>query len=220
MLTLGRISKPASLAEIAYNTLRESIFTFKLIPGTIYNEMSVAGDLGLSRTPVREALLRLSTQGLINFLPRKGFEVVRYTRKDVEEIFELRLLIEPAVLRKIAKNITDKEIEKLEHELSMQRRAEEENDAFRFMDSDRIFHNLLCDFADNSRLMRIVENFQDLCHLMGTQALDSNGRMPKAISEHEVIVRAIREKDPEKTATSMGNHLEEIRKTILETFED
>lgn len=220
MLTLGRIAKPASLAEIAYNTLRESIFSFKLMPGTIYNEMAVAGDLGLSRTPVREALLRLSTQGLINFLPRKGFEVARYTRKDVEEIFELRQLIESAVLRKITQKITDKEIAKLEQELSMQRKAAEENDAFTFMDSDRVFHNLLCDYADNSRLMNIVENFQDLCHLMGTQALESNGRMPRAIAEHEVIVQAIREKDPEKTARSMGNHLEAIRKTILETFED
>lgn len=218
MLKLDRIDKPASLAEIAYNTLRESILTFKLEPGIIYNEMAVAGDLGLSRTPVREALLRLSAQGLINFLPRKGFELVRYTRHDVEEIFELRHLIEKAVIRKFTRKVTDEAIAKLEEELAAQRKAADENDAFAFMESDRIFHNLLCDYADNSRLMSIAENFQDLCHLMGTQALSANSRMEKSIIEHEAIVKAIRKKDPEEAAQYMDEHLEKIREAVLENF--
>ncbi len=220
MLKLERIDKPASLAEIAYNTLRESILTFKLEPGIIYNEMAVAGDLGLSRTPVREALLRLSGQGLIKFLPRKGFELIRYTCQDVEEIFELRQLVETAMIRKIAQKVTASEIKKLEAELTVQRKAAAKNDSFAFMDSDRIFHNLLCVYADNSRLMCIAENFQDLCHLMGTRALSANIAMTRSIDEHEMIVEAIRKKDPEKAARSMGEHLEKIRKAVLETFTD
>ena len=116
--------------------------------------------------------------------------------------------------------VTDAEIAKLEEELAAQHRSAKENDAFSFMDSDRIFHNLLWDYAANSRLMGIALNFQDLCHLMGTQALTANGRMAKAISEHEVIVEAIKGKDPEKAARSMGEHLEKIRKAVLETFVD
>ncbi len=218
MLNLDKIDKPASLAEIAYETLRESILTFKLVPGTIYNEASVAGDLGLSRTPVREALLRLSARGLITVLPRRGFELVRYTRRDVEEIFELRRLIETAVLRKITPKMTDSETAALEAELVVQHAAAAEDDAFTFMESDRAFHNLLCDYAENYRLMNIAENYQDLCHLMGTKALTSGGRMAEAIAEHEVIVDAVRGKDPEKAARSMHDHLEKIRMAVLESF--
>lgn len=220
MLKLDKIDKPASLAEIAYNTLRKSILAFKLEPGIIYNEMAVAGDLGLSRTPVREALLRLSAHGLITFLPRKGFELVRYTRRDVEEIFELRHMIESAVIRKFIQKTTDAEIAKLEDELAVQRKAASESDLLSFMDSDRIFHNLLCHYADNSRLMSIAENFQDLCHLMGTRALSTSNRMEKAINEHEMIVEAMKEKDPEKAVQSMREHLEKIRKAVLTTFPD
>lgn len=220
MIKLDRIDKPASLSEIAYNTLRESILTFKLVPGIIYNEMAVAGDLGLSRTPVREALLRLSVQGLVKFLPRKGFELIRYTRQDVEEIFELRDLIERAVIRKMTEKITAAEIAKLEAELSVQRKAAEANDSYAFMDSDRIFHNLICHYANNSRIISIAEHFQDLCHLMGTQSLTANGRMENSISEHEAIVEAIKCKDPEKSSRFMGIHLEKIRKAILETISD
>jgi DNA-binding GntR family transcriptional regulator len=220
MTKLDKIDKPASLAEIAYVALRESILTFKLVPGTIYNEAAVAADLGLSRTPVREALLRLSSQGLVTFLPRKGFELVRYTPKDVEEIFELRQTIETAVLRKITRRVSDLETARLEEALAMQRAAAARGDAFAFMNSDRVFHNLLCEFADNSRLMSIAENFQDLCHLMGTRALTDNGRMAKAIIEHEMIVSAIRQKDPEKAARFMRDHLEKIRTSVLEAFQE
>ncbi len=220
MLKLNRVDKPASLAEIAYNALRESILTFKLVPGITYSELKVAEDLGLSRTPIREALLRLSAQGLITFLPRKGFELTRYKKKDLEEVFELRQMLEPPLLKKITRKLTDEELSKLAAELEVQRKAAAEDDTFTFLESDRVFHNLLYEFGDNIRLMRIVENIQDLCYLMGAYALVTKGRMEASIYEHEFIVKAMKGKDPEKAARAMSEHLEEIRRAVLENFTD
>ena len=108
--------------------------------------------------------------------------------------------------------------EELPEDMVEENAAAAEDDAFTFMESDRAFHNLLCDYAENYRLMNIAENYQDLCHLMGTKALTSGGRMAEAIAEHEVIVDAVRGKDPEKAARSMHDHLEKIRMAVLESF--
>ena len=103
MAKLRSINQPLPLAKMAYEALRDSILAGELISGEVYNEMALAKELGISRTPVREALLELSTRGLVSFLPRRGVIVKRYTKRDVEEIFELRKAIELAAVEKVAK---------------------------------------------------------------------------------------------------------------------
>jgi len=102
MKRLGSISQPIPLAKLAYEKLRDSILDGSLQPGEIYNEKNLAEELGISRTPVREALLELSAQGLVIFLPRRGLIIRHFTKRDIEEVFELRNVIEIAVVERVA----------------------------------------------------------------------------------------------------------------------
>ena len=111
------------LAKMAYERLRDSILNGQLEPGQIYNEMALAKELGISRTPVREALLEFSAQGLITFLPRKGVVIKHYTRKDVIEIFELRRVVELTAIEKVAKADPPLDLSRIEKYLEDQRKS-------------------------------------------------------------------------------------------------
>ena len=120
--TLKSIPQPAPLNKLAYEKLRESIMAGHLKPGEIYNEMSLAEELGISRTPVREALVELSAQGLVTFLPRRGVQINAFTERDIEEVFELRKLVELGVIDKIADLIQYCDLDKLEKTIEDQRK--------------------------------------------------------------------------------------------------
>lgn len=215
MTKLAKINKPAPLSAIAYDALRESILSFQLKQDVIYNEMAVAQELGLSRTPVREALLKLSSQGLVTFLPRKGFIISSYTLLDVEEIFELRQMVETVVAKKIATKITPESLEHLKAFIAAQYKAAANNDFHRFMLSDREFHNYFFKLADNKRLLAIANNFQDLCHLMGASALKSEDRYECVIREHEAIVNALESGDELHIEGAVSKHLALVKKAVM-----
>jgi len=120
---LKAIPQPLPLSKLVYERLRNSILDGDLKPGEIYNEINLAKDFGISRTPVREALLELSAQGLVTFLPRRGVRINHFTRRDVEEVFELRKAIEIAVVEKISRRSQDVDLTKLERTLDNQLKA-------------------------------------------------------------------------------------------------
>src|SRR3990170_4844269 len=103
MVSLPAIVQPLPLTRLAYDRLRESILSGQMTSGEIYNEMALAKEMGVSRTPVREALLELASQGLVTFLPRRGVMVNYFTERDVEEVNEIRAAIELAIVEKVAR---------------------------------------------------------------------------------------------------------------------
>ncbi|MBI9089922.1 MAG: GntR family transcriptional regulator [Desulfobacterium sp.] len=214
MTKLTKINKPAPLSAIAYDALRESILSFQLKQDIVYNEMAVAQELGLSRTPVREALLKLASQGMVTFLPRKGFIISSYTLLDVEEIFELRQMVETVVGKKIATTITPESLERLKAFIAEQYKAAATNDYHRFMHSDREFHNYFFKLADNKRLLAIANNFQDLCHLMGASVIMAGNRYDCVIREHEAIVTALESADESQVEGAISKHLALVKKAV------
>lgn len=219
MTKLTKINKPASLSVIAYNALRESILSFHLKQDIVYNEVAVAQDLGLSRTPVREALLKLASLGMITFLPRRGFIVSAYTLQDVEEIFELREMIETAVARKIAATVSSESIEKLKAHIGTQYAEAKAKDSHRFMLSDREFHFFFFKLANNTRLLDTADNFQDLCHVMGANALRDENNYETTIEEHEKIVEALESREAHKAEQAVSRHLSRVKEIVKMTLQ-
>lgn len=216
MSNLKAITQPLPLAKIAYESLRDSILTGQLIPGEIYNEMALAKELGISRTPVREALLELSSQGLVTYLPRKGVMIKHYTKRDVEEIFELRKAIELAALEKVVKASPPYDLSKLEKSLNDQRKAWKRNDPDAYIKFDRVFHLAFCEMIGNRRFFSILENIRDLIHLMAIQALEREGRGKEVIQEHAVVIQAIKEGKRGVARKAMDYHLEKSKEAVLE----
>lgn len=210
------ITQPLPLAKMALQAIRDSILEGHLTPGEIYNEMTLAKELGISRTPVREALLELSAQGLVTYLPRKGVMVNHFGRHDVEEIFELRKAIELAAVEKVAKDPGAYDLSTVEKALNNQKKAFKKKDPKTYLHFDRMFHVTLTKLTKNRRFVDILENIRDLFQLIASQALTDKQRWQEVIKEHEEILDAIKQGAVVRSRKAMDYHLEQSKNSVLE----
>jgi DNA-binding GntR family transcriptional regulator len=217
MPKFSTIEQPESLAKMAYEAIRNSILAGQWKIGELYNEKAIAAELGISRTPVREALLELASQDLIIFLPRRGLMVNRFNRRDVDEIFELRKAIELAAVEKITKASPPFDLFEIEESLFKQRKAAKEKDYLAFMEADRLFHTYFSKLTNNRRLSAILENLRDMIHLMGYQALALEGRALDVIQEHQKIFDAVKKGRCEEARQTMAYHLDQSKGAVEES---
>ena len=217
MLKFAAIKQPESLARMAYEAIRQSILSGQWKLGELYNEKAIAADLGISRTPVREALLELASQDLIIFLPRRGLMVNRFTRRDVDEIFELRKAIELAAVEKITVAAPPFDLFEIEESLLNQRKAVKQKDYLAFMEADRLFHTSFSELTNNRRLIAILDNIRDMIHVMGAKALALEGRAIEVIEEHQTIFEAVKKGNIEEARRSMAYHLDQSKEAVVES---
>ena len=217
MPKFAAIKQPESLAKMAYEAIRQSILSGQWKLGELYNEKAIAVDLGISRTPVREALLELASQDLIIFLPRRGLMVNRFTRRDVDEIFELRKAIELAAVEKITIASPPFDLFDIEESLLKQRRAAKEKDYLAFMEADRLFHTSFSELTNNRRLIAILDNIRDMIHVMGAKALALEGRALEVIKEHQTIFEAVKKGNVEEARRAMAYHLDQSKEAVEES---
>ena len=217
MLKFAAIKQPESLARMAYEAIRQSILSGQWKLGELYNEKAIAADLGISRTPVREALLELASQDLIIFLPRRGLMVNRFTRRDVDEIFELRKAIELAAVEKITVAAPPFDLFEIEEALLSQRKAVKQKDYLAFMEADRLFHTSFSELTNNRRLIAILDNIRDMIHVMGAKALALEGRALEVIEEHQIIFEAVKKGNIEEARRAMAYHLEQSKEAVVES---
>ncbi|UCD81574.1 MAG: GntR family transcriptional regulator [Desulfobacterales bacterium] len=217
MPKFAALKQPESLAKMAYEAIRKSILSGQWKIGELYNEKAIAADLGISRTPVREALLELAAQDLILFLPRRGLMVNRFTRRDVDEIFELRKAIELAAVEKISIASPPFDLFEIEESLLKQRKAAKDEDYLGFMEADRIFHTNFSELTNNRRLIATLENLRDMIHIMGVKALALEGRALQVIEEHQAIFEAVSRGNSEKARRAMAYHLDQSKEAVEES---
>jgi len=217
MLKFAAIKQPESLAKMAYEAIRKSILSGQWKIGELYNEKAIAADLGISRTPVREALLELASQDLIIFLPRRGLMVNRFTRRDVDEIFELRKAIELAAVEKVTVAAPPFDLFEIEDALLSQRKAVKKKDYLAFMEADRLFHTRFSELTNNRRIISILENIRDMIHVMGAKALALEGRALEVIEEHQTILEAVKKGNLAEARRAMAYHLDQSKEAVEES---
>jgi DNA-binding GntR family transcriptional regulator len=219
MKNLNKITGPPSLANLAYDKLRKSILDGELEPGKLYVEMNLARELGISRTPTREALLELSAQGLVTFLPRKGVVIKHFTARDVEEVFELRNLIEIATVEKVCQRAKVLDFSKVEKALTDQYEMAKKADTLGFIEADRAFHAQLAELAQNRLFIITQENLRDKIHVMATEGLKQPGRMEEVMKEHKKILESIRLDHVDEAKQAMDLHLDRSRQAVIEQYQ-
>ena len=217
MPKFAALKQPESLAKMAYEAIRKSILSGQWKIGELYNEKAIAADLGISRTPVREALLELASQDLIIFLPRRGLMVNRFTRHDVDEIFELRKAIELAAVEKVTVAAPPFDLFEIEEALLSQRKAVKQKDYLAFMEADRLFHTSFSELTNNRRLIAILDNIRDMIHVMGAKALALEGRAVEVIKEHQTIFEAVKKGNIEEARRAMAYHLDQSKEAVVES---
>lgn len=217
MEKLNLIEKPKPLNRIAYEALRESILRGRLKSGELYNEMKLAAELGISRTPVREALLELSAKGLIAFIPRKGVKVSSFTKEDVNQVWEVRMALELFAIDKLKAKAANLDLEPLKECIAIQKAAIEELDYSTYLNADRGFHSQLCELFGNRRLQTALEEIRDLIDLMALDALNLEGRMEAVLKEHQKTLAALERGNFSAAVSALEEHLIASQTAVIES---
>jgi DNA-binding GntR family transcriptional regulator len=206
-----RSIKRRNLREEAVDALRAAILGGELEPGSIHSAVSLAEHLGVSPTPVREAMLELARSGLVEVLPNRGFRVTVVDEQDLDEICELRLMLEVPALKLIAERASDEELETLEQPLLTLEAAAKLGDVPAFLVADRDFHLRLLSLARNDRLVEIIAGLRDQTRIVGLQSLAAAGTLEATAAEHRPILDALRARDMRAAQQLIASHLEHTR---------
>jgi DNA-binding GntR family transcriptional regulator len=190
-----RLRKHKTLREQIVSSLRESIVKGELKSGQKLTEPELAEKLGISRTPIREAFRQLESEGFLTVIPRRGAVVSSLTRKEVQDFYEIKSLLEGYAARVAAQRVTKKDIEKLKKINEQLEALIEEDDVEAFFRKNNEFHNTFIALCGNEKLLEIRSNLVQKFLRFRLQALAVPGRLLESVKQHRVIIRALVKKD-------------------------
>ena len=213
--TLSQVGTPPSLQEVAFQAIKKAIINKELSTEPTYSEQALAKQMGMSKTPVHQALLELESRGFVTLMARKGFKVKALTAKNISDMFEMRRALERTVVRKITPRLTTKDIEQLEQ---IVKRMGDNRDPVDFQTHDRAFHRYLASISDNQYIISSLNTVWDLSDWVGAYILANWGRFQEAAREHLAVYEFLVAGDAEKAAAAMDRHLNGTEQRFLEGF--
>ncbi|MEW6172490.1 MAG: GntR family transcriptional regulator [Bacillota bacterium] len=208
------------LREVVFESLREAIIKGIMKPGERIMEVQLAEELGVSRTPVREAIRKLELEGLVVMLPRRGAYVAGISVKDMADVFEVRAALEALAAGLAAERITDEELENLERSLVEITEVSDSQDIGAVVDRDTHFHDIIYRASRNGWLLQIITHLQDQLQRFRMTTLSRPGRTREAVEEHKKIVEAISERNSELAAQLAREHIENAESSLLNTLKE
>ena len=204
------------LRDVVFNTLRDAILTGKLVPGERLMENQLAEKLGVSRTPVREALRMLELENLVELVPRKGAQVLDMSEKDITNILEVRSALEGLATSLACKKMTKEDLQQLKSMEVDFEKAVADNDVEHFVDIDEDFHDLIFAVTENDKLISIFRNLRiQLYRYRMAQAKNNETSMSTIVAHHRSIIRAIENHDAEEGASIAQGHIKYQTESIL-----
>ncbi|HOP74477.1 MAG TPA: GntR family transcriptional regulator [Bacillota bacterium] len=207
------------LRELVFESLREAIISGQLRPGERMMEIQLAEEMGVSRTPVREAIRKLELEGLVEMIPRKGAYVAGLSLRDIADVFEIRRALEGLAAELAADRITDEELERLERYLVIISEQIEAGNLEEVVQTDTDFHTLLYQASRNNRLSQIINNLREQIQRFRTTSLSYPGRMKAALEEHRKIVEAISSRDGEQARRIAQEHIENAENSLMSVIQ-
>lgn len=214
-LNLGKLLPTPSLKEMALATIKEAMFSKKLEQEVMYTETALTNELGISRTPIREALIHLASRGLITYFPRRGFKIKLLTEKDVNNLFELRLALELAVVRHITPILTRTSLAEIEKVLAQYGKAVRRGDPMESIQANMTFHACLAQLTMNTFLIGALDEIRDLTHLAGLRSLEVGSRITEAREEHRRIVAELKQRSLSGALREMESHIRTTEARVL-----
>ncbi len=201
-----RVEK-VSLRERVGQILRSAIILGEMEQGVVYSAPALAASFGVSATPVREAMIDLVRDGLVESVPNKGFRVTELDESDLDDVLQLRLLIEPAVVAQVTPIVPDGDFDDLVRRAQVIVDCASRGDLVQYMIADRDFHMQLLGYARNERLTRYVSELREHTRLLGISALFERGELEGIAREHLAIVEAMRRRDSDEVERLMRAHI-------------
>lgn len=215
-----RLDAYKPLREVVSEALRQAIQDGVLKPGERLMEIPLAEELGVSRTPIREAIRKLELEGFVVMIPRRGTYVANISLKDIAQVFEIRSALEELAAGLAAERITAEEIEELERMLVEIGDLIELKDMERIVDADIKFHEVLYKASRNERLAEIVHNLREQIIRFRSTSMNQPGRLAKTWEEHRQLVEAIGAHNAVQARKLARVHMEHSEQTLLAGMEN
>lgn len=203
------------LGNIVYESLKESILNGSLKPGEKLMESRIAEDLGVSRTPVREAIRKLEKEKYVKMIPRKGAYVEDLTMEDILEVLEIRIVLEGLASKLAARNISDEMKDRIRKNIESFDNASSELDRKELISLDEKFHHIIYQSSGNKKLNEIVRELQDQFQRFRLSYFNELSSYMKLANSHNKLYQAIIDGDEEAAEKYAIEHIEEIRDNII-----
>lgn len=206
------------LRDVVFNTLRQAILRGELKPGERLMEIQLANKLGVSRTPIREAIRKLELEGLVLMIPRKGAEVAEITEKSLRDVLEVRRALEELAVQLACEKITKEEIRELERVAKEFQQVVNSSDITEIAEVDVCFHDIIYTATDNQKLIQLLNNLREQMYRYRVEYLKRDGVFPQLIAEHEAIIRHIENNEKEKATEVVCRHIDNQVETVIDVI--
>lgn len=195
------------LRDVVFNTLRQAILRGKLKPGERLMEIQLANKLGVSRTPVREALHKLEQEGLVLTTPRKGAEVADISAKSLQDVLEVRQALEALAIQLACDKITEEQIRELEQAAKNFRDVLDSDDVTQIAEADVAFHDVIIIATDNQKLIQLLNNLREQMYRFRVEHLKNKAYHPQLLKEHKEMIEYIRERRKDEATKIIRQHV-------------
>lgn len=203
------------LRDVVFNTLRQAILRGELKPGERLMEIHLAEKLGVSRTPIREAIRKLELEGLVTMIPRRGAEVARITEKNLRDVLEVRRELDAFSCELACDRITKQEVEELHRACEEFATATATRDATVIAAADVKLHDIIVRAAGNERLTEILNNLSEQMYRYRFEYIKDTSNYEKLVEEHRIIYESILNKDKKTAAQTARVHIDNQERSIL-----
>ena len=206
------------LRDIVFKTLREAIVTGELKPGERLMEIKLANEMGVSRTPVREAIRKLEQEGLVRLTARKGAEVAPINAKDLKEVLEIRKALEGLACQMACQHATEEQIQDLSRINQDIEKAIDDGDIERIARLDALFHDRIGVYSSNTQLIMILSRLKEHIYRYRLEFIADTRNKRQIIEEHEKIIQDITNKNEKAVRRDIEHHIEGQERYILNTL--
>lgn len=208
------------LRDVVFNTLRQAILKGELAPGERLMEVQLAERLGVSRTPIREAIRKLELEGLVLMIPRKGAEVAKISEKSLRDVLEVRRSLEELAIELACQRMTEEGIEELEEVQEEFRDAVIKGDAMEIAETDEAYHDIIYKGTNNDRLVQILNNLREQMYRYRLEYIKDEDKRQVLLFEHDNILKAIRQRKVEEAKTAMREHIDNQEITVSKNIKE
>lgn len=203
------------LRDVVFNTLRQGILHGLLPPGLRLMEIQLAKQLGVSRTPVREALRMLELEGLVNTVPRKGAEVAAITQKDLHDVLDVRCALEELAVDLACQTITQEELNKLHELLDKFRVLTQKGDISGLAECDVEFHDIIIQSTGNNRLIQLLNNLREQMYRYRLEYLKDLSTHQTLLKEHLTIAKYLEQRDVAAAKLTIRDHINKQYEDVI-----
>lgn len=207
------------LREVVFTTLREAIILGEIKPGERLMEVQLAEKIGVSRTPIREAIRKLELEGLVNMIPRKGAHVARLSVKDIIDVLEVRASLDGLATSLAAERINNDELKELKNIQKQFENYVEKNNLTSIVKKDVEFHDIIYNASKNEKLIQILNNLREQVYRFRVIHLKDVSSTKEVIKEHMEIYNALSKKDPKAAKEAAKSHIKNQETMILKKIE-